>query len=178
SYFVLDFDSLIRRAGHVIRFVPYIPSQNPAVLGKMADYAFYIAFQPWVLRTVFKHMLPWALYPSRVMYMWFWRSLLAGYRKRIPAGIKEDKQWPDAVIIGQAQAMFYTGDKPRGILLVRQVMQVNAGLVHTQVSCPSQFFLDGFRTEGVFLPHLQLVDGPCRCIVGFYEPLLSGLPFV
>src|SRR5690606_2395795 len=118
-YLIFDFHCFVRRARHVIGFVPYVPTENALVFRKMGDDTFHVALQTWILCAVLKHMLTGALYPTRIMHVRFGVPLLASYRKWIPAGIEENKQRPDAMLVGQPQKVFDSGNKARRILLIR-----------------------------------------------------------
>src|SRR5690606_41274123 len=55
-------------------------------------------------------------------------------------------------------------------------MEINASGVHSQLCRPPQLLIDGRWIERIFLPHLQLVDSSCRCVVRPNKPSMLSLP--
>src|SRR5690606_2756225 len=68
--------------------------------------------------------------------------------------------------------------KTHRVLLVQRIVQVNPYCVHTQGFRPAQFPVNGDRVVGLFLPHLQLVNGVTWCKVSSHQPFLILIPSI
>ena len=99
-------------------------------------------------------------------------------RMRIPARVKQHKDWPDVVTRCDGEKSVDALLKSLWILLPEKVVEEDAHGVHTDALGPSQFAVDRGWIERVGLPHLEFVDccgGQKICAHG---PWLVGIPFV
>src|SRR5690606_19671220 len=131
-----------------------------------------------VLAAVLQDLLSRALYPSRVMHMWFGLPLFPRLGKGVPAGIEQHEQGADMVFVGNTEILVYPVIKSFFILFMEQIVQVYAHGIHTYGFGPAEFPVYGFGVEGLFLPHFQLVDGGTRIKVGPYKPGLFFVPLI
>jgi hypothetical protein len=87
------------------------------------------------------------------------RALPTRFGERIPTGVKEDKEWFDAVARRDGDKLRETHLEARGIMRPELIVQENPHRVEPVQPGPAELGIDAPRVEGVGLKHLELVDG-------------------
>jgi hypothetical protein len=78
---------------------------------------------------------------------------------RIPAGVKKDEEWFDAVARRHGDKLRETQLEASRVLGPELIMEENPHAVESGRPGPAQLGIDAPRVEGGRLKHLELIDG-------------------
>src|SRR4029078_3253441 len=99
-----------------------------------------------------------ALHPAAVVNAHARAALRTALRIGIPDAVEEDDDRADVVLRGNLEDLIDSLEEAFAVVLPRQVVEEDAGRVHSDGLGPAELAVDRFGIERVGLPHFKLVD--------------------
>ncbi len=162
----------------VRRLVEEVPREDPLVLAEALEDVLRVALEPAPCARVEEPLRARRADPPGIVRARLRRRLLSGLRVVVPARVEEHEYGLDVVLVGDRQVVADALLEPGGVLLPRDVVQVDAHRVHPDPRGKAELAIDRLGIERVRLPHLELVDGRTRNEVRPDRPRLLAVPLV
>src|SRR5258708_8543224 len=105
-----------------------------------------------------------------------WRALLTEFGIGIPAGIEQNENRADLVLIRNLKKYLHAFAESCRILLPKKVVKKNAHGIQADRLGPAELQVNAFRIERVRLPHFEFVDGRRGNVIAAHKPGLFGVP--
>ncbi len=157
-FLVLEIARAVGRAVVVVRLVPQVPAQDPAIVLEAAQDARHVRFHALPFLSVLENCDTGRLHPAGVVPVRRRRRLFARLRLRMPAAIEEYKHQTNLMAVGDFEEPVDALCESLGVFLPRQIVQEDAHRREAEIVSPAELAVDGLWIERVGLPHFQLVD--------------------